>query len=130
MNSIVKPGFSLTPYGNTFSINFNVEFAHRLNNVLSDCNVTSSITSFLDQLQEDLGLFASATRTKDNFHLVRFNHVFLFGCHRTFALELSNALNEFLLNERVSPALFSFAKQLDNNLNPKWHNNEAYADDR
>jgi hypothetical protein len=130
-----KPGFSLIKYGNVLTLNFNQEFASRFNNILVDCEknvkVPASIAEFAKQLQGGLNLAGGVPFTPtEQFEFVKYLHVYAVVFHRDFAQELSALLSHFLVQHRISPALFSFAKQLEACLYPrKFDAKTAYADE-
>jgi hypothetical protein len=144
-----KPGFDLVKYGNVFTFNFNQEFAQRLRNILVDCErnqgLRGQILLFFKMLRhqitleehiggipsEDfLGELSEADPTPFQFVLQRFQHVFAVVCEREFVQSLNQLLTQFLVQKRVSPALFSFAKQLEGALYPKRYDYKTrYADE-
>lgn len=64
------------------------------------------------------------------FILERFQYVFVVVCEREFVQTLNQLLTQFLVQKRVSPALFSFIKQLEGALYPKRHEYKTrYADE-
>ncbi len=130
-----KPGFSLIKYGNVLALNFNQEFAQRLNNILVDYTKTDHLsellTEFTEQIRGELGLpDGKSPYPTDGFDFTRFLHVYSVLLNREFAQELNGVLSRFLLQNKVSPALYSFSKQLETCLYPKkFDKKESYADD-
>ena len=125
-----KPGFSLTKYGSIFTLNCNQEFAQRFRNVLRDCgNNDATLTSLSDDFKY---CFESNEESVDpdshDFMLSKFGHVYMLTCKREFMHKLNSALQNFLVANRVSPAIFSFSQQLDgyllNKFSPKAHSTD------
>lgn len=122
-----KPGFDLGKYGNVFTISFNQEFAQRLNNILVDYHKNFSLQGqplcFFKMLRnlmeipgdEEAGELYQSTQ----FILQRYQHVYTVACEREFAQNLNQILTRFMVQKRVSPALFGFAKQLEGSLYSK-----------
>lgn len=118
-----KPGFSLIKYGSVYTLNCNREFAQRFSNVLRDCN-----NEAVSKLAEDLKYcLDSKENTVDpessEYMLSKFSHVFLLTCNKDYMQRLNAVVQNFLVENRVSPALYSFSQQLDgyllNKYNPK-----------
>lgn len=129
-----KPGFSLVKYGDVLTFNFNTEFAQRLKNVLADLqknqNLEESVAGFFKNLCYYLQLPAGE-RVKDKLYtIIKFDYVYSVICERKFAQNLNHVMTNFLVERRVSPALFSFTKQLEGALYPQRFNAKTrYADE-
>lgn len=129
-----KPGFALVKYGNVFTFNFNDEFAQRLKNVLADFHKNYTLTepalAFFKNICYFLHLPAGEDIEHDLFNIDSYEHVYSVICEREFAQSLNQVLTNFLVQKRVSPALFSFAKQLEGALYPKRFDSKTrYADE-
>jgi hypothetical protein len=129
-----QPAFDLVKYGNAFTFNFNQEFAQRLRNVLADCDKTYNLQGqlgiFFKMVRKLLDLPDIDTGVPAQFIMYRFQHVFTVICEREFAQNFNQILTQFLIQKRVSPALFSFAKQLEGALYPKRFDAKTrYADE-
>lgn len=129
-----QPAFDLVKYGNVFTFNFNQEFAQRLRNVLADCDRThglqGQIACFFKMTRKLLDMPEIETGVPAQFILYRFQHVFTAVCERDFIQNFNQVLTQFLIQKRVSPALFSFAKQLEGALYPKRFDSKTrYADE-
>ena len=134
-----KPGFDLVKYGDVFTFNFNQEFAWRLKNLLADFhrnnNLQEPVEGFFKSLckQFDLpaGVGADAEVGPSSIYIMeRLRHVYTVVCLREFAQSLNQVLSQFLVQKRVSPALFSFAKQLESALYPRrFDTKQRYADE-
>jgi hypothetical protein len=129
-----KPGFDLVKYGSVFTFNFNQEFAQRLKNILADFHknhgLQGQVLCFFKTIRKLMDLPDEETGTATQFMLERFQHVFTVVCERDFAQSLNQVLTHFLVQKRVSPALFSFAKQLEGALYPKRFDSKTrYADE-
>jgi hypothetical protein len=129
-----KPGFDLVKYGNVFTFNFNQEFAQRLNNVLADCHrndlIQSQVLCFFKRLRNVMDLPNEDPGWATQFILERFQHVFTVVCEREFVKTLNQLMTQFLVQKRVSPAMFSFIKQLEGALYPKrFDPKTSYADE-
>jgi len=120
-----KPGFDLVKYGNVFTFNFNQEFAQRLRNILADFHRNYNLQEPLAGFYRNLISYMEAPTgddaepTNDLYTIDRFQHVFSVICEREFVQNLNQMLTQFLVQKRVSPAMFSFAKQLEGALYPK-----------
>lgn len=119
-----KPGFSLVKYGDVFTFNFNAEFAQRLRNILADYHKNHKLQGqplyFLNELKSTMEFAEdNAMDVAEQFVLERFEHVYTVLCKREFAQQLNQIFTQFLLQKRVSTALFSFIKQLEGALFPK-----------
>lgn len=129
-----KPGFSLVKYGDVFTFNFNTEFAQRLKNVLADFqknqSLEESVTGFYKTLCFYLQL-PGGERVKDKLYtIVKYDYVYSVVCEREFVRSLNHVMTSFLVERRVSPALFSFTRQLEGALYPQRFNAKTrYADD-
>lgn len=128
-----KPGFDLVKYGNVFTFNFNQEFAQRLKNVLADFHknykLQEPVAGFFNDLNECMDL-PGKTEPRELYLMNRFQHVYSVVCEREFVQNLNQVLTNFLIQKRVSPALFSFAKQLEGALYPKRFDTKTrYADE-
>jgi hypothetical protein len=110
-----KPGFSLTKYGSVFTLNCNQEFAQRFKNVLRDCGGDEpTITALAEDFKYCLESNEETIDPDSNgFMLSKFGHVYLLTCKRELMHRLNSALQNFLVTNRVSPAIFSFSQQLD-----------------
>lgn len=130
-----KPGFDLVKYGNVFTFNFNQEFAQRLRNILADFHKNHTLQGQILRLFKRLQNLIEPLdeqRTNDDvaeFLCERFQHVYIIVGERDFAMNLNQVLTQFLVQKRVSPALFSFARQLEGALFPKRFEETRYADD-
>lgn len=131
-----RPGFDLVKYGNVFTFNFNQEFCQRLKNVLADYHknykLQEPIAGFFKNLSLFMELPAGGTAEPSNLYVMeRYQHVYTVVCEREFAQSLNQTLTQFLVQKRVSPALFSFAKQLEGALYPKRFDTKTrYADEQ
>ena len=127
-----QPAFDLVKYGNVFTFNFNQEFAQRLRNILADCDksygLQGQVGIFFKMVRKLLDMPDVDTGAPTQFILQRFQHVFTTVCERDFAQNLNQVLSQFLVQKRVSPAMFSFAKQLEGALYPKRFDSR-YADE-
>lgn len=124
-----KPGFALVKYGNIFTFNFNQEFAQRLNNILIDFQKNHGLQEPMLRFYKILA-YGEDGDDADLFDVTRFHHVYTVSCEREFAQNLNQLLTNFLIQKRVSPALFSFAKQLEGALYPKRFDAKTrYADE-
>lgn len=130
-----KPGFALVKYGNVFTFNFNQEFAQRLNNILVDFHKNHGLQEPMLGFYKTLAYYMELptgedTDEADLFDIARFHHVYTVACEREFAQTFNQVLTNFLVQKRVSPALFSFAKQLEGALYPKRFDAKTrYADE-
>jgi hypothetical protein len=129
-----KPGFALVKYGNVFTFNFNEEFAQRLKNVLADFHknftLQEPILGFFKTLCFFMHLPAGEDLACDLYNIDKYEHVYSVICEREFTQNLNQVLTNFLVQKRVSPALFSFAKQLEGALYPKRFDPKTrYADE-
>lgn len=130
-----KPGFALVKYGNVFTFNFNNEFAGRLKNILAafhkSCTLKEPVLGFFKNLSYLMNLPAGEeAEDSDLFIIEKLEHVYTVICEREFAQNLNQVLTNFLVQQRVSPALFSFAKQLESALYPKRFDTKTrYADE-
>ena len=129
-----KPGFALVKYGNVFTFNFNEEFAQRLKNVLADFHKNVSLQEPVLGFFKNLGYFMNLPAGEDSendlYTIDKYEHVYSVLCEREFAQNLNQVLTSFLVQNRVSPALFSFAKQLEGALYPKRFDSKTrYADE-
>jgi hypothetical protein len=129
-----KPGFSLVKYGNVFTFNFNTEFAQRLKNVLADFQKNQTleepVLGFFKNLSLHLQLPAGEKVKENLYILTKFDYVYSVICERKFAQSLNHIMSSFLVEKRVSPALFSFTKQLEGALYPQRFNAKTrYADE-
>lgn len=129
----LKPGFSLIKYGHVLALNFNEEFAQRLLNILADSNNEEKLSGNVLDFYTQLGHNISNKDTSDfcdDFEMTKFYHVYNVSCNKEFSLKLNQVLTNFLAQKRVSPALFSFAKQLEGCLYPKRFDTKGkYADE-
>jgi len=130
---VIKPGFSLVKYGNVLAFNFNLEFAQRFKNVLADYHknfgLKEPLLPFFTELCFHLDLPAGVETDNPLFVIERFDHVFSVSCDKKFAISLNDTLNQFLIEKRVSTALFCFAKQLEGCLFPKFEGRANQDDD-
>jgi len=130
-----KPGFALVKYGNVFTFNFNNEFASRLKNILADFHknhtLKEPVLDFFKSLSHYMNLPAGEeSEDTDLFIIEKYEHVYSVICEREFAQSLNQVLTNFLVQKRVSPALFSFSKQLEGALYPKRFDSKTrYADE-
>lgn len=129
-----KPGFSLVKYGNVFTFNFNTEFAQRLKNVLADFQKSSSleepVLGFFKNLSFHLQLPAGEKVPENLYILNKFDYVYSVTCERKFAQSLNQVMSGFLVERRVSPALYSFTKQLEGALYPqRFSSKTRFADE-
>lgn len=129
-----KPGFSLVKYGNVFTFNFNTEFAQRLKNVLADFQKNQTleepVLGFFKNLAYHMQLPAGEKVKESLYILDKFDYVYSVVCERKFAQSLNYIMTNFLSQKRVSPALFSFTKQLEGALYPQRFNSKTrYADE-
>lgn len=138
-----KPGFDLVKYGNVFTFNFNQEFAQRLRNVLADFHknykLQEPVAGFFRNLSSCMNSVYGDSlvhgddggrEAADLYVMERFQHVYTVVCEREFAQNLNQVISQFLVQKRVSPALFSFAKQLEGALYPKRFDPKTrYADE-
>ena len=117
-----KPGFSLTKYGSVFTLNCNQEFAQRFRNVVRDCANDVTLTALSEDFKYCLeSKEESVDPDSHDFMLSKFGHVYLLTCKREFMHKLNSALQNFLVSNRVSPAIFSFSQQLDGYLLNKFN---------
>lgn len=120
-----KPGFSLVKYGSVYTLNCNQEFAQRFSNVMRDCGdpAMAHLAEDLKYCMESVGDIVDPDSDNNEFMLSRYAHVYLLTCKKEFMQQLNATVQNFLLTNRVSPALFSFSQQLDgfllNKYNPK-----------
>jgi len=128
----IKPGFSLVKYGNVLAFNFNLEFAQRFKNILADYHknfgLKKPLLPFFTELCYRLDLPAGAEADNPLFVIERFDHVFSVSCDKKFAVSLNEILSQFLIEKRVSTALFCFAKQLEGCLMPKFEGHSRQDD--
>lgn len=130
-----KPGFDLVKYGNVFTFNFNQEFAQRLKNIMADFHKNFKLQepclSFFKNLTFLMELPSGQKEPSNLYIIERFQHVYTVVCERDFCQNLNQVLTtHFLVQKRVSPALFSFAKQLEGALYPKRFDAKTrYADE-
>jgi hypothetical protein len=127
-----KPGYSLIKYGHILTLNFNKEFSERLYHVLSDYlkvnPANREVALFTKQLH---GLMESENNKVVNeaeWVMTRLEHVYAISFQKELAQKINGIFTDFLTMHRVSPALFSFAKQLAGYVFPKRFS-EGFADD-
>lgn len=120
-----KPGFSLVKYGSVYTLNCNQEFAQRFSNVMRDCGdpAMARLAEDLKYCMDSVGDIVDPDSNNNEFMLSKYSHVYLLTCKKEFMQQLNAAVQNFLLTNRVSPAVFSFSQQLDgfllNKYNPK-----------
>ncbi len=130
-----KPGFDLVKYGNVFTFNFNKGFAERLKNILADYHKHFKLAEPVLSLFKNISYYLelpAGEKPQDNplYVISRYQHVLSVICEREFAQTLNQILTQFLVQKRVSPACFSFAKQLEGALYPKRFDSKTrYADE-
>lgn len=124
-----NPAFNLTKYGKIVVLNFNQQFAKKFRNILNDSSIKldESATGLLQSLNFHLGTVEAPAKS-ERFVLDRFQYVFNMTCERDFGRELHKVLYNFLTDNRISPAMFSFVKQFEACLYPQQTSN-SYADD-
>lgn len=119
----LKPGFSLVKYGTVYTMNFNQEFALRFSNVMRDCGSGEPVMKrFAEDLRYCVDSVDGGDVDDNEYLLTRYEHVYLLTCKREFAQHLNAAVQNFLVSNRVSPAVFSFSQQLDGYLLSKVNN--------
>lgn len=129
-----KPGYSLTKYGDVFALNFNNEFAQRLNNILTDFEDREGLPEFLpefaEQLRGALGIGGKKPGATQDFEYTKYGHVHSVVLSREFGQDLNSVFSKLLVENDVSPAMYSFYKQLETALYPtRFVKRGAYADE-
>ena len=121
-----KPGFSLIKYGTILTFNCNLEFARRFNNILTDLAEKGYSEDFdIKVLSQQLKYLMETKEPhegvidNDSFTAMKMGHVFVVSLRKDLCMSLNASLCDFLVTNRVSPALFSFAKQLKGYLFPQ-----------
>lgn len=134
-NTEYKPGYSLIKYGHILTLNFNKEFSERLYHVLSDHLKANPANKEVAVFTKSLGSLMDASDSiqtldddNDNWVIMRLEHVYSVNFQKELAMKINTIFTEFLTQHRVSPALFSFAKQLAGYVFPKRFS-EGFADD-
>jgi hypothetical protein len=130
-NMEYKPGYSLIKYGHILTLNFNKEFSERFYHVLADYlkinPANKEVALFAQQLQGLMGNESVKVR-ESQWVMTRLEHVYAVTFQKDIAQNINAIFTEFLTVHRVSPALFSFAKQLASYVFPKRFS-EGFADD-
>lgn len=99
IKSEMKPAFSLNKFYSDFAVNYNREFGNELDGALST--------------------FLRASKTSDSISYTKFRSIYSLLFTRDVADGLLQVLKANLQVNEVSPAMFSFIKQLDGFLYPQ-----------
>lgn len=135
-----KPAFYLIRYGDIINISCNEEVASRLSNILGDYVKNSDrVSPLLTSFKQHLKLMVAKREEKCSSHsdegsylCNKLSYVYSIIIDKSFARNLSGALDEFLVHNKISPSMYSLARQLSTIVkiqNKPLYVDEIYSDD-
>lgn len=130
-----KPAFYLIRYGDIINISCNEEIASRLSNILGDFvknseRVSPLLTSFKQHLKLMLGKReekCASHSDEGSYVCSKLSYVYSIIMDKSFSKNVSSALDEFLLHNKISPSMYSLARQLSTIV--KIQNKPLYIDE-